>query len=727
MKIVDKLARIFRFPRQEVRENSDRLLSSDETFLIRNGSEEQLAGFAASPRLHAVDIEGNTPLHLAARFGKISIYKLFTGAGADIHALNHQRQTPAEVAMADGGLLTESVQSSFVARRQHSETERASHAALKQHVSVGRGDVVSDGSVEKADQVERRQGQDDVDDLLYFEAEDEPENFFRQSSGRNASGIFVPLVTSASSGENVGDWELDLTSAPIAGDGVGSGVAANSDQRAEHDFLKVRNSGRKSLKRATVPTGTRLSIHPDVCTTWAEEIVAKGWFCAEDVEELILHCDGNADPEELRKNLRRNLEAAGFDLVDHSAREDLGLWDARSDISANELAEAIEAVLTRATPLPGTQRFDMDKSEEHRLLEPMVRAKRQLHLNILSCERAVKIILNVLDDIRSGSRDPAAVSLRSISSALPDNQEASEVFAAAEAIRFWQANGRVMDGKRRRDAIQALEVLDLSLSFHKELVDSLQRDHACFEDAARLDALITDFEVAKDRLILEHLPYARRFAARNVEEGEDPEDVFQVAFMGLQRSTRRFDPARGSRFIVYCSFWMKQALTRWRADEGALIRVPVHRQEDLAKLDQASERLVAGTSGIVPDSDLAMELGWATEQVELFRRIPREASYVENVVAWDDLFGPAENPEQLENSELRDAVAGLLATLTPREERILRMRFGIGAQSEQTLEEVGQQLSVTRERIRQIEAKALQRLRHPARKHKLRGLLVESF
>ena len=108
-----------------------------------------------------------------------------------------------------------------------------------------------------------------------------------------------------------------------------------------------------------------------------------------------------------------------------------------------------------------------------------------------------------------------------------------------------------MDGRRRREALEALEALDLSLMFHKALVESLAEHELYLDASLRLDGLISVFEIAVDRLILEHLPYARRFAARNVEDGEDLEDVFQVAFTGLQRSSRRFNPERGHRFVVY--------------------------------------------------------------------------------------------------------------------------------------------------------------------------------
>ena len=565
---------------------------------------------------------------------------------------------------------------------------------------------------------------DDLDDLLNFEAEAEPEEFFDQHTRDTASGTFVALVSSSPvvSDDEDGEWDLDLSPAPIAGEGIGSTAAAAVDPGAETDFLQVRNRGRQSVKRAVVQIGTRVSIDPDLCHSWAEEILAEGHCSFDDIDRLVVHCEGNGDLEELRTNLRRNLEAAGFDL-NPAAGYDAGLWDAVSDTSSDDLADAIEAALTRRTRLPGTQRFVMDKLDELQLLEPMMRAKQELQLGILGSETAVQTILDVMDSIRAAARDPGSVSLRTIIPSRPSHAETSEVMAAVEALRSWHTTGRVMDGKRRREALAALEALDLSLVFHKELVRRLEQFPACRAEASQLEAEILISESATEHLIREHLPYVRRFASRNVEEGEDPEDVFQVAFMGLQRSTRRFDPERGYRFLIYATYWMRQAITRWRADEGAAIRIPVHRNEKITKLDRALDRLDVRVGGFVSDLELAEELEWAIDEVRQFRGIPREAEYPASLDDWDKLLPESSEVDVFNQAETERIVTDALADLPERQANVIRMRFGIGRDSEMTLEEIGQIYGVTRERIRQIEAKGLDRLSHPGRKRRLQELL----
>lgn len=728
MKIMDRLSRILRSRDQTTSEPESHVLGPLEIRLIAEGKLERLAEFAASSRLHAADPKGDTPLHLAARMGNLAVCDLFIRSGADPGALNHDRQTPANLAFAEGHGLAAQLLSSLVAGSPETETETVGEREVSlvvENVVTG-SDGVQEHRVAVAvfQETEPADRINDLDDLLTFEIEAEPEEFFDQYAGDTASGTFVALVSSSPvvSDNEDGDWDLDLSAAPIAGEGIGSSAAVTADHGAENDFLKVQNRGRQSVKRAVVQTGTRMSIAPELCISWADEILTKGWCSLDDIDRLVADCEGNGDLEELRINLQRNLEAAGFDL-DHATEHDAALWSAASDTTSEDLADAIEAALTRRTRLPGTQRFVMDKSDELQLLEPMMRAKQELQLGILASETAVETILDVIDGIRDGSRDPGSVSLRAIIPARPGHAETSEVMAAADTLRSWHATGRVMDGKRRREALAALEALDLSLAFHKELVCTLEQLPACQAEARHLEAELLLSESATEHLIREHLPYVRRFASRNVEEGEDPEDVFQVAFMGLQHSTRRFDPERGYRFLIYATYWMRQAITRWRSDEGAAIRIPVHRNEKITKLDRALERLDVRVGGAVSDLELAEELEWTIDEVRQFRCIPREAEYPASLDDWDNLLPKPSEVDVFDQAETERIVTETLADLPERQADVIRMRFGIGRETDMTLEEIGQIYGVTRERIRQIEAKGLDRLSHPGRKRRLQELL----
>ena len=168
---------------------------------------------------------------------------------------------------------------------------------------------------------------------------------------------------------------------------------------------------------------------------------------------------------------------------------------------------------------------------------------------------------------------------------------------------------------------------------------------------------------------------------------------------------------------------MRQGITRWRADEGATIRIPVHRKEKVAKLDLAMDKLDIWVDGTISNNDLAVDLDWTTDEVDKFRGIPRVAEYPESIDDWDDLLPEQEDENAFDQSENERIVIDALAELPEREADIIRMRFGIGRDADMTLEEIGQIYGVTRERIRQIEAKGLRRLSHPGRRRRFQEAL----
>ncbi|UCZ56859.1 sigma-70 family RNA polymerase sigma factor [Desulfurispirillum indicum] len=566
---------------------------------------------------------------------------------------------------------------------------------------------------------------DDLDDLPTFEAELEPAEFTSQHLRETASEVFTADINFAAvfPYDEDKDWDLDHITAPISGEGIGSVASVVSEHSTEYDFLKVRNRGRQSTKHATVQTGTQLSIDPDTCINWTSAILTKGYCSIDDIELLIALCEGNGDPGDLCINLQNILEAAGFDSLHDTFIHNTEFREAKLEVLSEDLAEAIEAALTRATQLPGTHRFTMDKSYELQLLKPLIHAKQELQLGILSSEVAINAIINAANNIRIGLRNPASVSLKTIFPLRPSHPETAEFMASVEVMNSWLTDGRIMDGKQRREALAALESLDLSLSFHKELVHILEQEPAHQKHADLFNAQILAFEDATEHLIQVHLPYVRRFAARNVEEGEDPEDIFQVAFMGLHRSIRRFNPELGNRFLVYATHWMWQAVMRWRADEGAMIRIPVHRNAKINELDRVLNRTTFCIDGPASDEKLATELGWPADEVRQFRNIPREAVYPESCDDWDALLPAPEEMNAFDRAETELIVKDILAELRGREADVIRMRFGIGYDSEMTLEEIGTIYGITRERVRQIETKGFKCLNHPGRKLRLQILL----
>ncbi|MCI0755992.1 RNA polymerase sigma factor RpoD [Teichococcus vastitatis] len=242
-----------------------------------------------------------------------------------------------------------------------------------------------------------------------------------------------------------------------------------------------------------------------------------------------------------------------------------------------------------------------------------------------------------------------------------------------------------------------------------------------------------DMRKAKEELTRANLRLVVHIAKRYRNRGLMFGDLIQEGNIGLMRAVDKFDWRRGFKFATYATWWVRQAITRSLADQARTIRVPVHMTETVGKVARMSRRFAQKAGREPTPEELAGELGMSVDKVRAVQRLAREPVSLENPVGEDDDgrlgdFIEDENAvvpfEAAARSSMRDATMRILSDLTPREERILRMRFGIGGESDHTLEEVGKTFNVTRERIRQIEAKALKKLQVSKRGKSLRSFLA---
>ena len=370
-------------------------------------------------------------------------------------------------------------------------------------------------------------------------------------------------------------------------------------------------------------------------------------------------------------------------------------------------------------------------SEYKKIIDQIIVYIKELHINDKSIESIVDIIYGYNKRIINLESD----FLRLAESNNIERREFISKFVGHSLTDEW------LDNMEQKSS----EVWKVFLKSQKDNIRDIQEDIQEISDEVGLP--ISDFKQivlavqkgerkatkAKKEMIEANLRLVISIAKKYANRGLQFLDLIQEGNIGLMKAVDKFEYRRGYKFSTYATWWIRQAITRSIADQARTIRIPVHMIETINKIIRTGRQMFYELGYEPTPAEIAERLSMPIEKVKKVMKIAREPVSLENPVGDTDEgsvlgdFVPDENAtmpvDAAVQSNLREMTTRILSGLTPREERVLRMRFGIGMSTDHTLEEVGQQFSVTRERIRQIEAKALRKLKHPSRSKILRSFL----
>ncbi len=315
-----------------------------------------------------------------------------------------------------------------------------------------------------------------------------------------------------------------------------------------------------------------------------------------------------------------------------------------------------------------------------------------------------------LDMLSGGSESPSSTDIMAMESDL------ERIMSSDSLERVIEQDGLAIDDPVRMYLKEIGKIELLAPDQEKELAEKMMEG-----DLA-----------ARDRLVEANLRLVVSIAKRYVNKGMFFLDLIQEGNLGLMKAVEKFDPGMGFKFSTYATWWIRQAITRAIADQARTIRVPVHMVETIHKVSRYQREMIQELGREPSADEIAAKMGMTTDKIREIMKIAQDPVSLETPIGEEedshlgdfipDEDTPAPN-DAASQTILREVIEKELETLTPREAKVIRLRFGLVDGKTRTLEEVGQEFKITRERIRQIEAKALRKLRHPSRARHLKGFL----
>ena len=390
----------------------------------------------------------------------------------------------------------------------------------------------------------------------------------------------------------------------------------------------------------------------------------------------------------------------------------LALGKKKGKLTLKEMSDALESI-------------DMESDELDRLYEELEKAGIEL--------QGAEVLAAPAESEEEFSEDAVEEVTKE---ELEDTESLAEGFAIDDPVRMYLKEIGKVDLLTPDEEVELAKKMQAGMEAKEKIkeLDERQRNGEQIDEKEyqALRKAIRGGENAKRRLSEANLRLVVSIAKRYVGRGMLFLDLIQEGNLGLLKAVEKFDCTKGFKFSTYATWWIRQAITRAIADQARTIRIPVHMVETINKVIRVSRQLLQELGHDPQPEEIAEEMNMPVERVREILKIAQEPvsletpigeeedSHLGDFIPDDDALEPA---EAASFTLLKEQLVEVLKTLTPREEKVLRLRFGIEDGRTRTLEEVGKEFNVTRERIRQIEAKALRKLRHPSRSKKLKDFL----